>query len=168
MVSGLFNIHLECLLQVWVPVQIASSLVGSNWFGTLWVSSLEETPSEPVILGSLLGCAVWSYDDITVSSEIALSHFIVHVDHAVLVSLLSVSELLPVSLGSFDFVSCQSLLEIGISIEIALSFLVVNMSLEHIVVTLFLDGVTFVGIILSLFLTLVFVETGAFRIVVWV
>ena len=102
------------------------------------MSSLEETPSEPVVLGSLQGCVVSGDDDVAVSIEIACGHIIVHVSYAMLVSLFSTSELYPMSLGFFDWVACKCSLEIGISIEIAPSLFVINSSSEHEVVTLVL------------------------------
>ena len=53
MVSGSTNVELEGLLKVSIFVQVALSLVVCDFLSTVWMSSLEETPSEEMLLGSL-------------------------------------------------------------------------------------------------------------------
>ena len=165
MVSGLFNIIFKRLLEIWVSVQIASSLVRSHDLSAVWMSSLKVTPSEPVLFGGLLWSLVFLFGYITVSVEIALSHFIVHISHAVLISLFFVSELSPVSHGCIDWVSFfESGLKVWISLKIALSLFLIDLFTEHEVITLMLYIFTFVSIILTFFQTAALVKTWAFRI----
>lgn len=59
----------------------------------------EETPSEPMLFGGLNWSLVFNWDNIAVPIEVALGHIIVHVWHAVLISLFFMTELLPMLLG---------------------------------------------------------------------
>lgn len=96
------DVQSECLLEIRVFLQIALSLVVSELLGAVWVSSLEVSPSEPVLLSGLICSLVLNCLDIIISIEIACSHFVVHISHAVLVSLFFMTELLPMLLYLFN------------------------------------------------------------------
>ena len=168
MVSGSLQVSLEGLLQVWVSVQVALRLVVGDWSRAPWVSSLEEAPSDPVRLGSLNGGLVLASHDVAVSIQVALSHLIVHVWHAMLVSLFFVTELSPVSLRSLYHVfTLKSSLEVWVPIKIALTFFVINMFLIHEVISLLPHIFTQVCVIFSLLLAPL-AKAWALRVVVWV
>ena len=121
------DIESECLLEINVLFQIALSLVVSESLGTVRVSSLEESPSEEVLFGGFNCCLVLNRLDIIISIEIALSHVVVHIRHAVLVSLFLMTELLPMLLCLGNWVSIlESSLQVWISIQVAISLVVIN------------------------------------------
>jgi hypothetical protein len=167
--SGL-NVVLEFLLQVRVSIQVASCLVRSDGFGTVWVSAFEETPSEVVLLGCLLWCVIVSLWDVAVSGKIAVRHLIIHIWHAVLVTLLLTSELYPVMLGCLDliFTTFKSLLEVSISINIALGLLIVNVFIKHEVISPLHNHLPFVSIVLASLLAVLSVKAWAKWVKLWV
>ena len=125
------DIESECLLEINVLFQIALSLVVSESLGTVRISSLEESPSEVVLLCGLNCCLVLNSFDIIISIEITLSHIIVHIRHAVLVSLFLMTELLPMLLCLGNWVAVlESSLQVWISIQVAISLVVIDVCFE--------------------------------------
>lgn len=166
---GSLNIELKGLLKIIVLLEIALSLIGGNSLSAVWISSFEVTPSEPVLLCGLLRGLVLNSLDITVPIEIALGHVVVHLSHAVLVSLLFMTKLLPVLLGLSNWVSIfEGSLEVWISSKVAFSLVIINMLLEQEVVSLLLHIVSLMGIIFSSSMAILWVQSWALWIVVWV
>jgi len=96
---GGFQVELEGLLEVRVPLEVALGLVSGDLLSAVWVSSLEVSPPEPVLLSSLLQSLVVDWLDVIVSVQVALGHFFIKRWHAMLVSLFLMSKLLPVLLS---------------------------------------------------------------------
>jgi len=125
------DIESKCLLEINILFQIALSLVVSELLGAVRVSSLEESPSEPVLFGGLNCGLVLNSLNIIISIQIALSHFIIHFSHAVLVSLFFMTELLPMLLCLGNWVSVlESSLQVWVSVQVAFSLVVINVCFE--------------------------------------